>query len=124
MLLRFHVQRLPELSLNEGLTLLHRIAQPGHCGTATHHRFRVLLTSCGDIGVQCEEPVPPAGFQDPPSESATLTHLLTEKFLKATCSLLIVASYTLKKNGVRSAPARAVGHEIVDHCAVRHMSPR
>ena len=52
-----------------------------------------------------------SGFQDPTSESAAATHLLTEKFHQGDVQLLIVVS---TPDGVDSAPARAVGNEIVD----------
>ena len=52
-----------------------------------------------------------SGFQDPTSESASATHLLTEKFQQGDVQLLIVVS---TPDGVDSAPARAVGNEIVD----------
>ena len=52
------------------------------------------------------------GFQDPTSESARATALLTEKFQQTDQKLIIVVT---APGGVRSGPARRVAGDIVDH---------
>lgn len=71
----------------------------------------LLTVALGIFGVPVAKSLSASGFQDPTSESAAATHLLTEKFHQGDVQLLIVVS---TPDGVDSAPARAVGNEIVD----------
>jgi RND superfamily putative drug exporter len=73
--------------------------------------FAVLLTvALGIFGVPVATSLSASGFQDPSSESAHATHLLTDKFHQGDVQLLIVVS---TPDGVDRGAARAVGNEIV-----------
>jgi len=72
----------------------------------------VLLTvALGIFGVPVANSLSASGFQDPTSESARATQILTDKFHQGDVQLLIVVS---TPDGVDSAAARAAGNEIVD----------
>ena len=68
----------------------------------------LLTVALGIFGVPVAKSLSASGFQDPTSESAAATHLLTEKFHQGDVQLLIVVS---TPDGVDSAPARAVGKQ-------------
>jgi putative drug exporter of the RND superfamily len=65
----------------------------------------------GVFGIPVAKSLCACGFQDPTSESASATQLLSEKFGQGDVPLLIIVT---AKDGVSSAPARATGTEIVD----------
>jgi RND superfamily putative drug exporter len=72
----------------------------------------VLLTvALGIFGVPVAKSLSASGFQDPTSESAKATQILTDKFHQGDVQLLIVVS---TPDGVDTAAARAAGNEIVD----------
>lgn len=65
----------------------------------------------GVFGIPVAKSLCACGFQDPTSESASATQLLTQKFGQGDVQLLIVVT---APDGVNSAPARTAGAEIVD----------
>ena len=67
--------------------------------------------AAGIFGVPVAKSLSASGFQDPTSESARATKLLTDKFGQGDVQLLVVVS---TPDGVDSPAARAVGTEIVD----------
>ena len=71
----------------------------------------LLTVALGIFGVPVAKSLSASGFQDPTSESARATQLLTDKFHQGDVQLLIVVS---TPDGVDSAPARAAGNDIVD----------
>jgi putative drug exporter of the RND superfamily len=74
--------------------------------------FAVLLAvALGIFGVPVAKSLSASGFQDPTSESARATQVLTDQFHQGDVQLLIVVS---TPDGVDSAPARSVGSDIVD----------
>jgi putative drug exporter of the RND superfamily len=74
--------------------------------------FAVLLAvALGIFGVPVAKNLSASGFQDPNSESARATQVLTDDFHQGDVQLLIVVS---APDGVDSAPARSVGSDIVD----------
>ena len=95
-----------------GHTLLHRIAELAIVAPRRVIGFAVLLTvALGIFGVPVATSLSASGFQDPTSESATATQVLTDKFRQGDVQLLIVVS---TPDGVDSAPARAAGNDIAD----------
>jgi RND superfamily putative drug exporter len=86
---------------------LHAIASP--------RRFLVIATlvtiAAGLFGVPVAKTLCACGFEDPTSESATATKLMTDKFGQGDAQLLIVVS---SPDGYQSGRARAVGTDIVD----------
>jgi len=74
--------------------------------------FAVLLAvALGIFGVPVAKNLSASGFQDPTSESARATQVLTDDFHQGDVQLLIVVS---APDGVDGAPARSVGSDIVD----------
>jgi RND superfamily putative drug exporter len=72
----------------------------------------VLLTAtAGIFGVPAAQSLSAGGFQDPTSESARATAVLTDKFGAGDVQLLLVVS---APDGFDSVAARAVGTEIAD----------
>jgi putative drug exporter of the RND superfamily len=72
----------------------------------------VLLTlALGVFGVPVAKSLSASGFQDPTSESAQATQMLTDKFGQGSVPMLIIVSTPA---GVGSPQARAVGTDIVD----------
>jgi putative drug exporter of the RND superfamily len=72
----------------------------------------VLLTvALGIFGIPVAKSLSASGFQDPTSESARATQLLTDKFQQGDVQLLIIVS---TPEGIDSATARAAGNDIVD----------
>ena len=71
----------------------------------------LLTVALGIFGVPVAKTLSASGFQDPTSESASATQLLTDKFQQGDVQLLIVVS---TPDGIDSAAARAAGNNIVD----------
>ena len=71
----------------------------------------LLTVALGILGVPVAKSLSASGFQNPTSESARATKILTDKFHQGDVQLLIVVS---TPEGVDSAAARATGNEIVD----------
>ena len=71
----------------------------------------LLTVAVGIFGVPVAKSLSASGFQDPTSESATATQVLTDEFHQGDVQLLIVVS---TPDGIDSAPARAAGNDIVD----------
>ena len=71
----------------------------------------LLTVALGIFGVPVAKSLSASGFQDPTSESARATQVLTDEFHQGDVQLLIVVS---TPDGVDSAPARAAGNDIVD----------
>jgi RND superfamily putative drug exporter len=86
---------------------LHAIASP--------RRFLVIAAlvtiAAGLFGVPVAKTLCACGFEDPTSESATATKVMTDKFGQGDAQLLIVVS---SPDGYQSGPARTVGTDIVD----------
>jgi putative drug exporter of the RND superfamily len=98
--------------LSGGPDLLHRIARLAIAAPRRVIGFAVLLTvALGIFGVPVAKTLSASGFQDPTSESASATQLLTDKFQQGDVQLLIVVS---TPDGIDSAAARAAGNNIVD----------
>src|ERR1700742_507765 len=74
--------------------------------------FAVLLTvALGIFGVPVAKSLSASGLQDPTSESASATRVLTDKFHQGDVQLLILVS---TPDGIDSAAARAAGNDIVN----------
>jgi RND superfamily putative drug exporter len=71
----------------------------------------LATVAAGIFGIPAAKSLCACGFQDPTSESARATQLLTEKFGQGDAPLLIVVTAA---DGFNSGPARAAGTEIVD----------
>ena len=71
----------------------------------------LLTVALGIFGIPVAKSLSASGFQDPTSESARATEILTDKFHQGDVQLLIVIS---TPDGADSAAARAAGNEIVD----------
>src|SRR6476469_2001714 len=71
----------------------------------------LLMLVAGIFGVPVAKSLSASGFQDPTSESARATKILTEKFHQGDVQLLIIVS---TPDGADSAAARSAGNEIVD----------
>jgi putative drug exporter of the RND superfamily len=98
--------------LNGGRALLHRIARLAIAAPRRVIAFTVLLiVALGIFGVPVANSLSASGFQDPTSESASATQLLTDKFRQGDVQLLIVVS---TPDGIESTAARAAGNNIVD----------
>ncbi|WP_319450198.1 MULTISPECIES: MMPL family transporter [unclassified Mycobacterium] len=86
---------------------LHAIASP--------RRFLVIAAlvtiAAGLFGVPVAKTLCACGFEDPTSQSATATKLMTDKFGQGDAQLLIIVS---SPDGYQSGPARAVGTDIVE----------
>src|ERR1700739_171958 len=72
----------------------------------------LLLMAAGIFGIPVAKSLSAGGFQDPTSESARATKILTDKFSQGDVQLLFVVS---APDGVGGTAARAVGTEIADH---------
>jgi uncharacterized membrane protein YdfJ with MMPL/SSD domain len=77
----------------------------------------LVMVAAGIFGIPVAERLSAGGFQDPSSESAKATQLLTDKFSQGDMQLLFVVS---SPRGFDSAAARAVGTQIADRL---HASP-
>jgi RND superfamily putative drug exporter len=71
----------------------------------------LLTLALAIFGVPVANSLSASGFQDPTSESARASQLLTDKFSQGDTQLLVTVSTS---NGVDSPAARAAGTEIVD----------
>jgi uncharacterized membrane protein YdfJ with MMPL/SSD domain len=71
----------------------------------------LLIAAAGIFGVPVANSLSAGGFQDPTSESARATKVLTDKFGNGDVQLMLVVS---APDGFDSAAARAVGTEITD----------
>ncbi len=71
----------------------------------------LLTLALAIFGVPVASSLSASGFQDPTSESARASQLLTDKFSQGDTQLLVTVS---TPDGVDSLPARAAGTEIVD----------
>src|SRR6201998_2403305 len=91
---------------------LHRIAQLAIAAPRrTIALTALVMVAAGIFGVPVAKSLSAGGFQDPTSESARATQLLTDKFGQGDAQLLIVVS---TPDGFDSTPARAVGTQIAD----------
>ena len=70
------------------------------------------MVAAGIFGIPVATSLSAGGFQDPASESARATQLLTDKFGQGDVQLLITVTAS---DDVSSGPARAVGTDIVTH---------
>ncbi|MFG1935286.1 MMPL family transporter [Mycobacterium sp. NPDC048908] len=92
--------------------MLHRMAVLAVAAPRRVIVFAVLLTvALGVFGVPVAKSLSASGFQDPASESARATRVLTDKFHQGDVRLLIVVS---TPEGIDSAPAHAAGNDIED----------
>jgi uncharacterized membrane protein YdfJ with MMPL/SSD domain len=92
--------------------LLHRIARLAIVAPRrTIAIAALLLVAAGIFGVPVAKSLSAGGFQDPTSESARATKILTDKFGQGDVQLLFVVS---APDGVNATAARAVGTEIAD----------
>src|SRR5271167_4346616 len=92
--------------------LLHRIASLAIAAPRrTLALAALVMVAAGIFGVPVAKSLSAGGFQDPTSESARATQLLTDKFGQGDAQLLIVVS---TPDGFDSTPARAVGTQIAD----------
>ena len=71
----------------------------------------LLTLALAIFGVPVASSLSASGFQDPTSESARASQLLTDKFSQGDTQLLVTVS---TPDGVDSPAARAAGTEIVD----------
>lgn len=92
--------------------MLQRIAQLAIAAPRRVIAVAALATlAAGVFGIPVAKSLCACGFQDPTSESANATQLLTEKFSQGDAQLLIVVTAA---DGFSSGPARAAATEIVD----------
>ena len=93
--------------------MLQRIAQLAMAAPRRIVAVAALVTVATAIfGIPVVKSLSAGGFQDPTSESARATRLLTEKFGQSDQQLLLTVS---APDSATSGPARAVGTDIVDH---------
>src|SRR5262249_38422629 len=69
----------------------------------------LVMAVAGIFGIPVAKSLSAGGLQDPTSESARATKLLTDKFGQGDVQLLFVVS---DRDGVTSAAARAIGTDI------------
>jgi uncharacterized membrane protein YdfJ with MMPL/SSD domain len=92
--------------------VLHRIALLAIAAPKRTIAVAVLLmVAAGIFGVPVAKSLSAGGFQDPTSESARATQILTEKFGQGDVQLLFVVT---TPDGYTSAAARVVGTDIAD----------
>src|ERR1700739_2804802 len=77
-------------------------------------RATLGMVGAAIFGIPVAKSLSAGGFQDPGSESAKATQLLSDKFGQGDMELLVTVSAPA---GATSAPARAVATDIVDHLA-------
>jgi len=70
-----------------------------------------MTVALGIFGIPVAKSLSASGFQDPSSESAGATQVLTDRFRQGDVQLLIVVS---TPDGIDSAPAREAANDIVD----------
>ena len=98
--------------LTEERTLLNQIARMAITSPRRVIVVAALLTlALAIFGVPVANSLSASGFQDPTSESARASQLLTDKFSQGDTQLLVTVSTA---DGVDSPAARAAGTEIVD----------
>ena len=98
--------------LTEEQTLLNQIARMAITSPRRVIVVAALLTlALAIFGVPVANSLSASGFQDPTSESARASQLLTDKFSQGDTQLLVTVS---TPDGVDSPAARAAGTEIVD----------
>ncbi len=71
----------------------------------------LVTVAAGIFGIPVAKSLCACGFEDPRSESATATRLLTDKFGQGDVQMLIIVS---SPDGYSSSPARSVGTEVAD----------
>jgi RND superfamily putative drug exporter len=92
--------------------LLHRIAELAIAAPAwTVTIAALVMVVAGIFGIPVAKSLSAGGLQDPTSESARATKLLTDKFGQGDVQLLFVVS---DRDGATSTAARAVGTDIAD----------
>ena len=92
--------------------LLYRIATLAQAAPRRILAAAALLTvALAIFGVPVAKDLSPSGFQDPDSESAQATDLLTSKFDRGDVQMIIAVS---SPDGINSSQARAAGTAIVD----------
>ncbi|MCW2685544.1 MAG: hypothetical protein JWR37_434, partial [Mycobacterium sp.] len=74
----------------------------------------LVMVAAAIFGIPVAKSLSASGFQDPTSESAKATQLLTDKFGQGDLQMLITVTAA---DNVTSGPARAVGIDIADHLA-------
>jgi RND superfamily putative drug exporter len=93
--------------------LLQRIA---HLAIAAPRRIiavaAMVMVAAGIFGIPVAKSLSASGFQDPTSESARATQVLTDKFGQGDLQMLITIT---APDNVTSGAARAVGIDIVEH---------
>ena len=72
----------------------------------------LIMVACAIFGIPVANSLSAGGFQDPASESARATGVLTEKFDQTEMQMLITVT---APSGADSATARTVAIDIVDH---------
>jgi putative drug exporter of the RND superfamily len=72
----------------------------------------LLMVAAAVFGIPVAKNLSAGGFQDPTSESAQATKLLTDKFHQGDMQLLVTVT---APDGVNSSNAKAVATDIVDH---------
>jgi putative drug exporter of the RND superfamily len=93
-------------------TALQRIALHAIAAPRRFIAIAALVTIAAALfGVPVAKTLCACGFEDPTSESATATKLMTDKFGQGDLQLLMVVS---SPNGYQSGPARAVAADITD----------
>ncbi len=106
------VSRSITFGLTEERTLLNHIARMAITSPRRVIVVAALLTlALAIFGVPVANSLSASGFQDPTSESARASQLLTDKFSRGDTQLLVTVS---TPDGVDSPAARAAGTEIVD----------
>jgi RND superfamily putative drug exporter len=92
--------------------VLHRIAMLAICAPRrTIAIAAFVMVAAGIFGIPVANSLSAGGLQDPTSESARATKILTDKFGQGDVQLLFVVS---ARDGVAGIAARAVGTEISD----------
>src|SRR6478672_6745122 len=96
-----------------GTDVLHRIAL---MAIAAPRRIlavaALIMVAAAIFGIPVAKSLSAGGFQDPTSESAQATQLLTDKFHQGDMQLLVTLT---APNGVNSPAATSVATDIVDH---------
>ena len=106
------VSRSTTFGLTEERPLLNQIARMAITSPRRVIVVAALLTlALAIFGVPVANSLSASGFQDPTSESARASQLLTDKFSRGDTQLLVTVS---TPDGVDSPAARAAGTEIVD----------
>jgi uncharacterized membrane protein YdfJ with MMPL/SSD domain len=75
----------------------------------------LIMVAAAVFGVPVAKSLSAGGFQDPTSESAQATALLTDKFRQGDMQMLVTVTAPAGTTGTKSAAATAVAMDIVDH---------